>query len=451
MRSSLFWRILLVGVLPFLILYFFLPETSGLNFKALIGENLALVLLAFCGVIGLAVLISNIYIQPLRQLCRHINDPQGLSDLFFKTRWMPRELQDLYKKALESLSDLKKDHDAFRSEQAIFSSILTNMNDGILVVDENAIVTLINPTACVIFEVTRQEALGHSLVEVIRHHKINELLEKTLASHSPQMDNFETAYKSFIRCIATPLEKEMPGSILFLMQDLTRIRQLEIIRRDFVSNVSHELRTPLTSLKLITETLQDNIQDDPQEARRFLDRMAAEIDNLTQMVEELLELSRIESGLVPLEKRWVEPCELIASASERMALQAQRAGLDFSQDCSGDLPGIFVDKSRLERVLVNLLHNAIKFTPPGGSIRLSAARAADSIVFSVRDTGVGIQPRDLERIFERFYKSDRSRSERGTGLGLSISKHLVEAHGGQIRAESQVDRGSTFSFSIPLS
>jgi two-component system phosphate regulon sensor histidine kinase PhoR len=133
-----------------------------------------------------------------------------------------------------------------------------------------------------------------------------------------------------------------------------------------------------------------------------------------------------------------------------MALQAQRAGLSLARSCSPALPRIFIDKSRLERVLVNLLHNAIKFTPPGGSVELAAIQETGQVVFSVRDTGIGIQPRDLERIFERFYKSDRSRSESGTGLGLSISRHLVEAHGGRIWAESQVGQGSTFFFSIPI-
>jgi two-component system phosphate regulon sensor histidine kinase PhoR len=364
---------------------------------------------------------------------------------------MPRELQNIYRQILDKLADLDKERDTFEAEKAVYSSILSNMNDGILVVDENANVTLINPSACSMFNVSGRDAIGHSLVEVIRHFKMNELLEKTVDTHTPQMDSFETAYKTYLRCIATPLDKEMPGSILFLIQDLTRIRQLEIIRRDFVSNVSHELRTPLTSLKLITETLQDNLlEEDPQESQKFLNRMASEIDNLNQMVEELLELSRIESGAVPLEKTWVKPDDLLNSARERMALQAQRAGLTLSMNCPPKLPSIYIDKSRLERVLVNLLHNAIKFTPPGGNVQLSARQENVQLIFSVKDTGIGIQPKDLERIFERFYKSDRSRSESGTGLGLSISKHLVEAHGGKIWAESQLNQGSTFSFSIPI-
>ena len=142
--------------------------------------------------------------------------------------------------------------------------------------------------------------------------------------------------------------------------------------------------------------------------------------------------------------------ELIKNAGERMALQAERAGLSFSYDCDEQLPNIFIDAPRLERVLVNLLHNAIKFTNPGGIVELKASRKDNDIIFSIRDTGIGITPRDLERIFERFFKADRSRSDRGTGLGLSIARHLVEAHNGRIWAESEPNQGSTFYFSIPI-
>ena len=402
-------------------------------------------------VILLSYFIARIYTRPVERLMRNLDDESVITDLFYKTRLLPAEIRRLLRRILKFSDDLKAERDSFLADKAIFTSILRNMNDGILVVDQNGVVTLINQAACRIFDITQEDAQGQSLVEVIRHFKVNELFEKTIAERSPQVTSFETTPdRSYIRCIATPLQQEIPSSILFLMQDLTRIRQLEIIRRDFVSNVSHELRTPLTSLKLITETLQDDLVDNPDEAKRFLNSMSAEVDNLTQIVEELLELSRIESGKVPLEKRWVQPCEMINSACERMVLQAERAGLKYSKECQENMAEIYVDKSRLERVLVNLLHNAIKFTPPGGMIEISAQQKDRQIIFSVKDTGIGISPKDIERIFERFYKSDRSRSERGTGLGLSISKHLVEAHGGRIWAESQLNQGSTFYFSIPL-
>ncbi len=452
MRNSLFWRILALTLLPLLILVFISTYLDADLFaQEFLANNIAFLLILIALIVVITLVVSENYLKNLDKLIKNINQPSILAELFYKTRGLPAEMQRLYKSVLNSLSKSKKEKEEFQSEKAVFSSILSNMNDGILVVDENSNVTLINQSACSIFNVSRQEAIGHSLVEVIRHHKMKELLDKTAVERTPQIESFETApEKTFIRCIATPLDMEMPGSILFLMQDLTRIRQLEIIRRDFVSNVSHELRTPLTSLKLITETLQENLQEDPAESQRFLGRMGAEIDNLTQMVEELLELSKIESGRVPLERQWTQPNKIVTSAHERMALQAERAGLQCTVELSGNLPNIYVDSSRLERVLVNLLHNAIKFTSPGGKISVTVFQKLNTIVFSVKDNGVGIEQKDLARVFERFYKSDRSRTDRGTGLGLSIARHLVEAHGGKIWAESQPGGGSTFSFSIPL-
>jgi two-component system phosphate regulon sensor histidine kinase PhoR len=184
--------------------------------------------------------------------------------------------------------------------------------------------------------------------------------------------------------------------------------------------------------------------------------METEVDALTQMVAELLELARIESGRVPLQMVAIRPVDVITSAVDRLRLQAERARLNLTVDSPETLPAIQADLSRLEQVLVNLLHNAIKFTPPGGAIHVSAHTESDeqgkptAVVFSVRDTGVGIAADDLARIFERFYKADRARASGGTGLGLAIARHTVEAHAGRIWAESVEGEGSTFYFSIPV-
>jgi two-component system, OmpR family, phosphate regulon sensor histidine kinase PhoR len=237
---------------------------------------------------------------------------------------------------------------------------------------------------------------------------------------------------------------------LLIFHNLTRMRKLETIRQDFISNISHELRTPLASLKALTETLQETALDDPPAARRFIERIETEVDSLSLIVSELLELSRIESGRVPLKMSAIDPCELIRNAMERLGLQAERAGLSVILNCPDRLPRVLADSERLEQVLVNLLHNSIKFTEAGGEIEIKAHESDQNLVeFSIRDTGVGIAAEDLPRIFERFYKADRARSGGGTGLGLAIARHLVKAHGGDIWAESQVGKGSTFYFTIP--
>jgi two-component system phosphate regulon sensor histidine kinase PhoR len=243
-------------------------------------------------------------------------------------------------------------------------------------------------------------------------------------------------------------DQHSSGSLL-LVQDLTRIRRLETVRRDFISNLSHELRTPLASLKALTETLQDGALEDPPAARRFIDQIQTEVDALTQMVTELLELSRIESGRLSLDLKAVSPHALLGSAAKRMNLQAERAGLRLRVECNDGLPKVNIDFQRLEQVLVNLIHNSVKFTHAGGEIVLFAEAGIGEIRFAVRDTGIGIPEEDVPRIFERFYRVDKSRTGSGTGLGLSIAKHIVESHRGKIWAESVEQQGSTFYFTIP--
>ncbi|MGB9594601.1 MAG: sensor histidine kinase, partial [Anaerolineae bacterium] len=209
-----------------------------------------------------------------------------------------------------------------------------------------------------------------------------------------------------------------------------------------------ELRTPLASLKALVETLRDSATDDPQAARRFLDRMDTELDALIQMVRELLDLSRIESGQVSLAFAPTPIDKIVMPPVERLRLQAERANLSLTVHIPPDIPPVKADAEALHQVLTNLLHNAIKFTPPGGKITVAVQPTESEVVVSVSDTGVGIAAEDLPRIFERFYKADRARSGGGTGLGLAIAKHIVQAHGGRIWAESEEGKGSTFYFTL---
>jgi two-component system phosphate regulon sensor histidine kinase PhoR len=339
-----------------------------------------------------------------------------------------------------------------KNERMKLAAILTNMTDGAILVNSEGVVTLINPAARHLFKFYEDlVAQPRTLIEVVRTHEIVNIWNQCQQNNDQQTVAFETPVdREYLQVIGTRLKPSLPEFTLLLFQNMTTQRKLETVRRDFVSNVSHELRTPLASLKALTETLQEGALNDPPAAQRFLSQMDDEIDNLTQMVQELLELSRIESGKVPLQKKLVDPLEVIEPAVQRMALQAQRSNLSLKIDCPEKLPQIDADSSRLQQVVVNLIHNAIKFTLPGGSIFVSALKGDKKIIFSIKDTGIGILPDDLNRIFERFYKADRARSGGGTGLGLSICRHLVEAHGGKIWAESRPGEGSTFSFSIPL-
>lgn len=421
-------------------------ETSLLN-TVLISTAIAGALAILLGILIAAITISPL--QRLTETAQQVADGQ-LEEINTSSR--RDEIGQLQQSIQWMAYRLKAQITDLRTERSKLEAVLTNMTDGVIIVDEEGLVQLINPAALSLFKSNEEEALHKSIVEVVRNHQLVELWRLCRITGEQQSTTLETTPdRLFLQGIATPLRDALPGMTLLVFQDLTRVRKLETVRRDFVSNVSHELRTPLASLKALTETLESGALEDLPAARRFLQRMNTEIDNLTQMVQELLELSRIESNKVPLRREPVHPCDLAQPAIERMLLQAERAGLQLYLDCPENLPLVRADAKRIEQVFVNLIHNAIKFTQPGGEIVLSAALENDRVVFSVHDTGVGIAPDVLPRIFERFYKVDRARSSGGTGLGLSIARHIVEAHGGRIWADSIVNVGSTFFFTLPVS
>lgn len=398
----------------------------------------------------LAFFLVRRQLRPLRELAAVVERMDGAQDGIVPFSDREDEIGKLSRAFQQLTHQLNEQIRELRTEQTRLASVLSEMTDGILIVDAEGAVQLLNPAAALLFGVAGDDPLGKPLVEVVRQHQLVDLWRRAQKRGREEQQTVELSYNHrYLQAFAGPLGEE-GGSTLLMFQDLTRVHQLETVRQDFVSNVSHELRTPIASLKILVETLREGALEDRPTAEHFLERMEDEIDNLTQMVRELLELSRIESGRVPLKRVPVEPLELVSPAVERLRLQAERAKLRLVQDVGTGLPLVFADSERIEQVLVNLVHNAIKFTPPGGEIRVSAVPDGGMVVFSVRDNGVGIAPDVLPRIFERFYKADRSRSSQGTGLGLSIARHLVEAHGGKIWAESQVGAGSTFSFSLPL-
>jgi len=335
-------------------------------------------------------------------------------------------------------------------ERGRLAAVLDNMGDGAIITDGDGTVRLINPAATRILGTKEDAALGRSFAGVARDHRIIDLWQQCRDECKETVAPVEVGRQQpFLQVVVTPLKDAEPGACLVILQDLTRVRRLETVRRDFISNISHELRTPLASLKSLADTLRDGALEDPPAAQRFLDRMEVEVDALTQMVQELLELSRIESGQVGFEIVPVSVADVVNPPVERLRPQAERADLRFSVDLAPDLPPVLADAERVRQVITNLVHNAIKFTPPGGEVAISATAGEGEVIISVRDTGVGIPADDLPRIFERFYKADRARSGGGTGLGLAIAKHIVLAHGGRIWAESVETRGSTFYVALP--
>ncbi len=357
-----------------------------------------------------------------------------------------KELEDLTSALTYLVSRFDLRYSLIDSERSRLATVLDQITDGVLIADEEGLIQFANPAAGRLFQFSNP--IHHSIVEVVRNHQLVEAWRRCQQTRQMQSESAELpARHQYLQLVIIP-DKHSSGSLL-LAQDLTRLRRLETVRRDFVSNLSHELRTPLASLKALAETLQEGALEDPPAARRFVDQIQIEVDALTQMVNELLELSKIESGRFALDRKPVAAYELLSSASQRMQVQAERAHLTLRVECSHDLPEVQVDAQRLEQVLVNLIHNAVKFTRPGGEVVLCAETADGGVRFAVRDTGTGIPADEVSRIFERFYRVDKSRAGSGTGLGLSIAKHIIEAHQGKIWAESVEGQGSTFYFTIP--
>jgi two-component system phosphate regulon sensor histidine kinase PhoR len=237
---------------------------------------------------------------------------------------------------------------------------------------------------------------------------------------------------------------------LVVLRDVTDLRRLEGMRREFVANVSHELRTPLTSIRALVETLQTGAVDDPAMERDFLGRIVQEVDRLTTLVEDLMDLARLESGRGVGRLEEAGSAELLHAAGERLGEQVERAGLELVYDLPESLPDVLVERRRIEQVMINLVHNAIKFTPPGGTITIAARQEGERVAVDVRDTGAGIASDEIERLFERFYKSDKARRSEGTGLGLAIAKHIIQAHRGEISVRSVPGKGATFTFTLPV-
>lgn len=357
-----------------------------------------------------------------------------------------RELENLSSVIASLITTFNAQHGVLESERLRLATVLDQITDGVLIADATGLIQFANPAAGRLFQFS--DPLNHSIAEVVRNHQLVEAWRRCQQTRQMQSESVEVPTRhQYLQLVVIP-DQHTSGSLL-LAQDLTRIRRLETVRRDFVSNLSHELRTPLASLKALAETLQEGALDDPPAARRFVDQIQIEVDALTQMANELLELSKIESGRFSLDRSPVAASDLLASAAQRMQVQAERANITLRVECPDDFPTVRVDAQRLEQVLINLIHNGVKFTRPGGEILLCAELRPGEVRFSVRDTGVGIPADEVSRIFERFYRVDKSRAGRGTGLGLSIAKHIVEAHGGKIWAESTEGQGSTIFFTIP--
>ncbi len=335
---------------------------------------------------------------------------------------------------------------------AMFASML----EGVLAIDEGGRVIKLNPAAERLLGIRSQDALNHSLREAIRNSDLHRLVDQAFEKDAP-VEGDIVLYdgdEHFVQTHVTTLRNAVGRSVgaMVVLNDVTRLRKLENLRREFVANVSHELKTPITSIKGFVETLQEGAVNHPEDARKFLGIIAKHADRLNSIIEDLLSLSRIEQqsdlSQVAVEDARVQ--DVLNAAIQLCQPKAQAKDVAISLECSPALTAK-VNPPLLEQAVVNLIDNAVKYSGAGQPVRVRAAGGEGGVTISVQDQGPGIPAEHLPRIFERFYRVDKARSRQlgGTGLGLSIVRHIVLAHGGNVDVSSTVGAGSTFTIALP--
>src|SRR5262245_31691145 len=346
--------------------------------------------------------------------------------------------------------------DALRKEKNRVAAILEGMRAGVIVIDGDGRLTLMNPFLGRILQADLRESLGKKVIEVVRNAELKGILDRVLADRKEATATVDMSLgtrRSF-EVVAVPLSETGPasGGVVAVLHDITRLKELESIRKDFVANVSHELRTPLTSIRGFAETLLDGALEDRSNNRRFVEIIRSHALRLSDLTMDLLTLATLESESFHLKPETIDLPAIVHEVLEsfRPSGLTKRQGLEASIE--EGLPPIKADRGRIRQVLINLLENAVKFTPEEGRIslgvRLNPERSA--VELHVKDNGIGIPSSDLPRIFERFYRVDktRSREQGGTGLGLAIVKHIVEAHRGYVSVKSTLGQGSDFCVTL---
>ncbi|HNX69288.1 MAG TPA: ATP-binding protein [Candidatus Omnitrophota bacterium] len=407
----------------------------------------------------LIILIAGILFS--NRLTNRIRRITSVAERFAKEDWSERILIN-GKDELKLLADtmnrmaatLRARIGDLEAEKNKVSAILSNMTEAVIAIDHRRQFAAANPNAEKLFGFESKRAQGKSLIELTRHPRLEEISERAIQEKRTLTEEIQfPVTKKILLLSVVPLgEQTRDIGIILVFHDITELRRLENVRKEFVANASHELRTPLTSLQGFIETLLGGAITDPAASERFLRIMQEDAARLGRLVEDMLTLSEIEQGIVPLKKELLDLSVEAGEVLERFKLRAHEGKVSI-ENClprAGTLQ-MNGDKDKIRQVFTNLIDNAIKFNRENGKVILTAAREAQGIVITIEDTGTGIPPHALPRIFERFFRVDKARSRElgGTGLGLAIVKHIMENHGGRISCKSEPGKGSSFSVLFP--
>ncbi|MHB1394422.1 MAG: two-component system histidine kinase PnpS [Clostridia bacterium] len=347
---------------------------------------------------------------------------------------------------------LKSTLDEMYREKNKVDTILTNMTDGIIAVNAEGTVIHANPAAYSIFNIKKKDLYNRKFDDVAQKLELG-MTFNDIVNDSEQNFNILSINNLIIKISVVPImneHNEAEGAMLVL-QDVTEQEKLDKMRKEFVANVSHELRTPLTTIKSYTETLLDGALENKEYTVNFLQVINSESDRMTRLVKDLLQLSKLDYDKMEWNMKKLNILNIISDCIVKLEISAKQKNQTLSFEALGELCEINGDKDRIEQVVINIISNAIKYTPENGSIKVTADRLADEVEIRIADTGMGIPKEDIPRLFERFYRVDKARSRAmgGTGLGLSIAKNIIEAHRGSIRIESEYGKGTEVIINFP--
>lgn len=439
------------GFLRYAVALSYLEMLEGRLQKMIAGALLLVFLLSLV----FTYVISFVVSRPLNEMAKIA---RAMADGDFSQKpsifYSQDEMGDLAR-ALSYMSDeIKWKIEQIKLESVKLDAVLSSMFEGIMVVDEKGKILLMNPSLRKLFFVDSAPE-AKAPIEVIRNAQIQDVVDRILKDKKKLISQeMVTVYpqEQILRINAAPIIRNdvFEGAVL-VFHDITELRRLERVRQDFVANVSHELRTPVSSIKGYAETLLDGAMEDKGSCREFISIIYQDSNRLAALIDDLLDLSKIESGKMNIVLSPLDIRPVLDRSLRVLEQLIKTKGLTVSVDAPSDLPKVLADDKRLAQVFLNLLDNAVKYTPEGGFIRVGMSVNDQAVHINVADTGVGIPEKDISRIFERFYRVDKARSRDlgGTGLGLSIVKHIVLAHNGQVSVRSEVGQGSVFSFFIP--
>ena len=456
MRVSLFWRLgltylaLVLAVLAGV--YWLIARRVCSDSAAVVRHSLWLGALGILVATAAASLIFSLLFSSRINRVKRFAQRAAAGDFTPLEGAARDELTDLADAVGGMVAELGRTIHTLTDERNRSAAILGSMVEGVAVVSGDERILYCNQAFEQILELPQGSSQGKKLVEGLRQAELVTAVRQVLPGGDEVTGEVEvgTVRRRSFSVTAAPVRAAGASSAVLVLHDITELRRLERVRRDFVANVSHEFKTPLTAIQGFAETLLGGALDDKANRKRFMEIIREHAQRLARLTDDLLKLSRIEAGRLELESRPVSVAALVNGCVETARLKAESKGLRLTVGLPEDLPAVRGDAVQLGEVLQNLIDNALQYTPPGGRIDVTAYSNGHEVIFTVADTGIGIPEADLERIFERFYRVDaaRSREAGGTGLGLSIARHIVDAHGGRIWVESAVGQGSRFRFSI---